>query len=70
MTTKLSPRQTEIVILVGKDGAGWATVARRMGIAYGTVISYARTIQLKTGTLDKKPRDAMAEVYWTRVHRF
>lgn len=64
--TPLSPREREVVELIGRDGAQWETVARLMGLHIGTVRSYAQRIMRKCN-VNRAPRDAMVEVYWRYV---
>ena len=59
----LSPRQLEIVVLVGRDGCQWETVARTLGIAIATVRSHTDKILLRYPST-KSPREALAELYW------
>jgi DNA-binding CsgD family transcriptional regulator len=68
MTFYLSPRQIEVVTLVGRDGVGWSVAARTMGISYHTAISHAEKAQQKAGVTRKKLRAAMSEIYWRHVH--
>ncbi len=60
--TKLSPQEREVVILVGRDGMPWNTVALTMGLHIGTVRSYVQRIVRKSG-VDREPRQLMVELY-------
>ena len=60
--TKLSPQEREVVILAGRDGLTWKTVALTMGLHIGTVRSYVQRIMRKSG-IDREPRQAMVELY-------
>lgn len=62
----LSPRQIEIVTLVGRDGCQWSTVAIKLGISVKTVETYVGRI-LQRFPSGKGPRDAMNELYWREV---
>ena len=62
----LSPRQLEIVVLVGRDDAQWETVARKLGIALTTVRSHTEKILMRYPS-DKSPRAALSELYWRMV---
>lgn len=62
--TDLSPRELEIVVLVGRDGQHWKTVARTMGVSLSTVRVYAERVLAKTGC-PRSPREAMVELYHT-----
>ncbi len=60
--TKLSPQEREVVLLAGRDGLSWNTVALTMGVHVGTVRSYVQRIMRKSG-VDREPRQAMVELY-------
>ena len=62
----LSPRELQIVTLVGRDGDQWQTVARKLGISLNTVRSHISRILLRNPST-KAPRDAIAEMYWRTV---
>jgi DNA-binding NarL/FixJ family response regulator len=64
--TKLSPQEREVVILVGRDGLTWNTVALKMGLHLGTVRSYVQRIMRKSG-VDREPRQAMVELYLREI---
>ena len=65
--TKLSPQEREVVILAGRDGLTWKTVALTMGLHIGTVRSYVQRIMRKSG-IDREPRQAMVELYLREIH--
>ena len=60
--TKLSPQERELVILAGRDGLTWKTVALTMGLHIGTVKMYVQRIVRKSGT-HREPRQLMVELY-------
>ena len=60
----LSPRQLEIVVLVGRDGFSYKAVARKLGIGYGTVKAHVAVISAKIGA-SRRPREAIVEYYCT-----
>ena len=62
----LSPRQLEIVTLVGRDGDQWETVARKLGISIATVRSHVERI-LQRYPSTKSPRETISELYWRVV---
>ena len=62
----LSPRQLEIVTLIGRDGDQWQTVAAKLGISPNTVRSHVDKILLRNPST-KSPRDAISELYWRMV---
>lgn len=64
-----SPRQTSIIIAVGKDGLGYREVCLKLGISMGTLQTQIGRIQRKTGST-KPPRDAMLEAYYRNVKQF
>jgi DNA-binding CsgD family transcriptional regulator len=61
----LSPRQREIVVMVGRDGLPWVEVARQLDISPSTVRSHVRTILQRIGSR-RLPREALVELYWRR----
>lgn len=63
---KFSPRQREIIVLVGRDGLQWESVARRLGISKPTVMTYVRRIMNRIEDR-RPPRDAMVRLYFTGV---
>ena len=62
----LSPRQLEIVTLIGRDGDPSTTVASKLGITMSTLTSHMARIQMKYPS-GKSPREAIAEIYWRVV---
>ena len=62
----LSPRQREIVVLIGRDGCQWETVARQLGIKLTTVRSHTQKI-LNRYPSTQPPRAALVELYWRVV---
>ena len=60
----LSPRQLEIVVLVGRDGYSYKAIARILGIGYGTVKAHVAVISAKIGAT-RRPREAIVEYYCT-----
>ena len=62
----LSPRQLEIVTLIGRDGVSSKLVASELGITKSTLESHMARIQAKYPS-DKSPREAIAELYWRVV---
>ena len=60
--TKLSPQEREVVILAGRDGLTWNTVALTMDLHLSTVRSYVQRIVRKSG-VDREPRQLMVELY-------
>ena len=64
--TKLSPRERQIVEMVGRDGSHYKTIANRLGISLGTVCTYVSRIMVKCGQ-DRAPREAMIALYYTEM---
>lgn len=62
----LSPRELEIVTLIGRDGDQWQAVATKLGISLNTVRSHVDRI-LRRNPSTKSPRDAVSELYWRMV---
>lgn len=62
----LSPRQREIVVLVGRDGKQWKTVAHEMGISLSTVRNHVSAIMVRVQS-SRSPREALTELYWREV---
>lgn len=58
----LSPRQAEIVTLVGRDGLSYAEVADSLGISHHTVRSHVRRLS-DQGCFDRSPREALVDLY-------
>ncbi len=63
---KLSPRQIEIVTLIGRDGVSSKMVASELGITKSTLESHMARIQVKYPS-DRSPREAIVELYWRVV---
>lgn len=61
---ELSPQERKVVMLVGRDGAHWKTVARKMGISQSTVRVYVGRILAKV-TATRAPRDTLIAMYHT-----
>ena len=58
----LSPREREVVILLGDDGdRTYGDVARIMGIAISTVRTHVRSVLLKFPS-PKRPRAALRDI--------
>lgn len=66
ISTRLSPRQREIVVLVGRDDLSWKAVARTLGVHLSTVRNHVREICTRAG-VEREPRTAMVELYWREV---
>ena len=64
--TPLSPRQREIVILVGRDDMSWKAVARELGVHLSTVRNHVEAVRTRYRTT-REPRTAMVEIYWREV---
>lgn len=60
----LSRRQTEIVVLVGRDGVEWKTVSRRLGLHPSTVRAHVRKVIERLDLRAYSPRDAMVHAYY------
>lgn len=67
MGSSLSPRQREIVVLVGRDGAHWKTVAADLGISLPTVLSHVRKAMSRCGVTNRKPREACTAIYYRHI---
>ncbi len=63
-----SPRQREIIVLVGRDGAQYKTVARELGIKPSTLRSHIERI-LARHPSKKTPREALIDLYWSEVRQ-
>ena len=59
----LSPRQRQIVELVGGEGLSWKAVARRLDISESTVRVHLFRLMVKLGST-RRPREAIVEFYW------
>ena len=62
----LSPRELEVLTLVGRDGMSYMEAANELSIAYETVRTYVARI-LERYPSKKRPRAALSELYFT-VH--
>ena len=60
---KLSPRQRQIIELVGGDGLSWKAVARRLGISQSTVRVHLFRLMVKLGSTHR-PRHAIVTYYF------
>ena len=60
---RLSPRQRQIVELVGRDGLSWKGVARRLGISEGTGKVHASRLMDRLVSTDR-PRHAITTYYF------
>ena len=65
----LTERQMQVVVLVGRDGVTWDRAAREIGICVQTVRAHAKRVQIKGGLTEKRPRAAMSQIYWCRIHK-
>jgi len=73
----LTPREREVVVLIGRDQLAYKAAARRMAHRYRngerisehTVREYARTIQRRVGSR-LPPRAALTELYWSHRSQF
>ena len=61
-----SPRQTDINILVGRDGKTYRDIEGELGISRGTLQVQISRLMRKTRST-KLPREAIAEAYWRHV---
>lgn len=59
---RLTPKQAEVVDLIGRDGCSNNAVAARMGIGIGTVKAHIFDIAFKLNS-PRKPREAILEFY-------
>ena len=64
----LSPRQEEIVALIGRDGLSYKAVAKRLGLSVKTVHSHVRVIAAKLDSA-RRPREAILEYYLESQNR-
>jgi DNA-binding NarL/FixJ family response regulator len=60
----MTPKQAEVVDLIGRDGCSNRTVAARMGVSLGTVKAHVFDIAFKLDS-HRKPREAILEYYLT-----
>ena len=63
-----SPRQSEIITLVGRDGLTYDEITSELGISRGTLQVQIARIMRKTRSI-KTPRKAMVEAYWRHVRK-
>lgn len=64
----LSPRQREIVTLVGRDGLSYLGVARTLGISVHTVRTHVRAVVERANPAAKrKPREVLVKLYYAEV---
>ncbi len=63
----LSPREREVMVLVGRDGLSYRDVAERMGLHEGTVRTYVNRIMRKSG-MSRRAREAMVVLYMRENH--
>jgi len=63
----LTPKQDEVVELIGRDGCSTKAVAARMGIHPSTVKAHIFDIAFKLNS-PRKPREAILEFYLTERH--
>ncbi len=59
----LSPREREVLTLVGRDGVSYGEIAETLGISVSTIKSYVSRILARYPS-QKLPREALAELYW------
>jgi hypothetical protein len=69
MSIALSPRQREIVTLVGRDGLAYAAVAEVLGISLHTVRTHVARFVDCVDAGNIKPRDALCTFYWQHIHK-
>lgn len=60
---RLSPRMTEVLVMIGRDRLTYKRIAKELGISPETVRDYAVTIRARIGT-ELPPRDALTAYYW------
>lgn len=58
-----TPRQLEVIDLVGGRGFSYGRVAMRLGISRRTVEEYAVAIRDRAGYRRMNPRDALYRIY-------
>jgi len=58
----MTPKQAEVVELIGRDGCSTKAIAARMGITAGTVKTHIFDIAFKLDS-PRKPREAILEYY-------
>ena len=62
----LSPRELEVLTLVGRDGQSYKAISNSLGISMSTVRSYVARILTRYPS-EKRPRSALTEIYYTVV---
>lgn len=67
MRPNLSPREQEIVVMVGRDGASYKAIARSLGISVSTIRTHVGRICTKFRA-SRLPREALVRIYWSSVH--
>jgi DNA-directed RNA polymerase specialized sigma24 family protein len=65
---RLSPREREVVLLLGGKGLTYREVGNQLGISSRTVETYAKRV-LQRYPNSKKPQAAIAEIYYTVVSK-
>ena len=63
----LSPRERQIAELVGRFGLQWDTIAQGLGVHASTIRVHVHRIQRKFDMKERKPREALVEIYWRYV---
>ena len=67
---KLSPRTTEIVTMVGRDGLDWQAVGSALQISRSTIMAHVHRAMARHGLANRKPREACVALYLTIVVRY
>lgn len=62
----LSPREKQIVVLVGKHGMSWTNIATGLKLHRSTIRTHVNRIITKF-QIDRKPREALTMIYWKYV---
>lgn len=62
MTLRFTPRQAEVLELIGRDRLTYAATAERLGISSRTVADHAAAVRDRAG-LDGRPRDACLAIW-------
>ncbi|MCK5316314.1 MAG: sigma-70 region 4 domain-containing protein [Anaerolineales bacterium] len=62
----LSPREREVVVLIGFLRYPYKRAAKEMGCAPATVRVHANRVKMKTG-YNLPPRDALTRLYWCEI---
>lgn len=57
-----SPRQWQIIELVGRDGLSWEEVQAHLELSKGTVENYVNRIRMRVPDT-RKPRDLLVLIY-------